>query len=148
MSLADGIPDGAAVLVDSAPVVYALEGSALARPFEPIFEAVEAGRIRAIVTPITLAEVVAGPLRAGREDLAARYRAALTSSPGWTLRPLDADIAMLAARLRFRHRLKLPDALQLATALEEGCHALITHDRDYHRVKGIAVLGPPPARRA
>src|SRR6185295_10583015 len=109
----------------------------------PIFDHIDAGRIRALVTPITLAEVVAGPLAAGREDLAACYRATLTASRGWSLRPLDADIAMLSARLRLRHRLKLPDAIQLATALHEGCHALVTHDRDYRRVKGIAILGSP-----
>ncbi len=141
MNLATRIPDNATVLLDTNPIVYILEGHALASRFQPIFADVQAGRIFAVVTTVTLAEVVAGPLRAGKEALAQRYRSALTSSPGWSLRPLDADIAMLAARLRLRHRMKLPDAIQLATAIHEGCHALVSHDRDFGKVQELLVLG-------
>jgi predicted nucleic acid-binding protein len=140
MSLALRIPDNATVLFDTNPIIYLLEGHPLATRFEPIFADVEAGRIQALVTPITLAEVVSGPLRAGKEALAQRYRNTLTNGPGWTLRPLDADIAVLAARLRLRHGLRLPDAIQLATAVHEGCHALISHDRDFGKVREILIL--------
>jgi predicted nucleic acid-binding protein len=84
---------------------------------------------------------VTGPLGAGREDLVERYRYAITKSPGWSLRDIDGDIAVLAARIRLRHRLKLPDALQLAVALHEGCHALVTHDRDFRSVADLPILG-------
>ncbi len=140
MSLAARIPDGATVLVDTGPLIYVLEGSPLAAPFAPIFRDIDAGRIQAVITPITLAEVASGPLRAGKEALAERYRQALTASLGWTMREIDADVAMLAARLRVRHGLKLPDAMQLAAALREGCHALVTHDRDFGDVEDILVL--------
>jgi predicted nucleic acid-binding protein len=39
-----------------------------------------------------------------------------------------------------QHRLRLPDALQLACALETGAAALITHDRDFKRVTALPVL--------
>lgn len=141
MTLAAAIPDGASVVIDTAPVIYVLEGSPLAAPFEAILADVDAGRIHAVVTPITIAEVVSGPLRAGREDLAERYRRALTASSGWSLREIDADVAMLAARLRIRHHLRLPDAIQLAVAIQEGCFALVTHDRDFGSVTDLPVLG-------
>jgi predicted nucleic acid-binding protein len=141
MNLSARIPDHATVLIDTNPIVYVLEGHPLAARFEPILDDVDAGRISALVTPVTIAEVVSGPLRAGKEALAQRYQHALTSSPGWSLRALDADIAMLAARFRLRHRLKLPDAIQLATAVHAGCHALISHDRDFRKVREVLVLG-------
>jgi predicted nucleic acid-binding protein len=141
MNLATRIPDNATVLLDTNPIIYVLDGHPLSSRFEPIFADVEAGRISALVTPVTLAEVVSGPLRAGKEALAQRYRSVLTDAPGWSLRTLDADIAVLAARLRLRHRLKLPDAIQLATAVHEGCHALISHDRDFGKIREILVLG-------
>lgn len=141
LTLAAQIPDGAQVLVDTNPIIYVLEGHRLAAAFAPVFAAVEAGRLRAVVTPITLAEVLSGPLRAGNDALAERYRRALTAGAGWSLREIDAEIAILAARLRARQRLKLPDALQLATALHEGCTVLLTHDRDFARAEGITVLG-------
>jgi hypothetical protein len=43
------------------------------------------------------------------------------------LAEIDADIAVLAARLRVRHGLTLSDAMQLAVALHEGCYALLMH---------------------
>ena len=145
MTLADRIPDGATVLVDTNPIIYLLEGNPLALPFESLFAAIDAGRIQALVTPVTLAEVVAGPLKAGKEMLAERYRQALCCGPGWSLREIDADIAMLAARLRLRHRLRLPDAIQVAVAIQAGCHALVTHDRDFAGVTDLLVLGLPGA---
>src|SRR5882672_3973060 len=126
VSLGDQVPDGATVLIDTNPIVYILEGNPLGAAFRSLFEAVDGGRIRALVTPITVAEVVSGPLKAGKEALAERYRRTITQSPGWSARDIDSDIAVLAARLRLRHGLKLPDAIQLAVALEEGCYALAT----------------------
>jgi predicted nucleic acid-binding protein len=140
MTLAANIPDGATVVIDSNPIIYLFEGQPRLAPFESVFEAIDQGRIEALVTPITIAEVVAGPLRAGKEALAERYRRAITSSRGWAVRDVDADIAMLAARLRVRHRLKLPDAMQLAVAVHEGCFGLVSHDRDFSRVTDIAIL--------
>ena len=63
VSLAAQVPDGATVLIDTNPIVYILEGNPLGAPFRSIFEAVDRGRIRALVTPITVAEVVSGPLK-------------------------------------------------------------------------------------
>jgi predicted nucleic acid-binding protein len=135
------VPDGATVLVDTNPIIYVLEGNKLGASFRPLFEDIDRGRIRALVTPITVAEVVSGPLKAGKEALAERYRRAITGSAGWSVRDIDADVAVLAARLRLRHALKLPDALQLAVALQEGCYALVTHDRDFSKVTDLPILG-------
>ena len=139
----DHLPEGASILFDSAPIIYFFEGHPLAARFEPVFEAVDAGRLRAIATPVTLAEVVAGPMKHGRAALAERYRHALTTGHGWTVRPIDADVAMLAAQLRIEHRMKLPDALQLAAAVRAGCAALVTHDRDFPSDAGVLILGQP-----
>jgi len=45
-----------------------------------------------------------------------------------------------AARLRASLGLRLPDAVQAATALELGAVALVTHDRDFSRLKGLRVI--------
>lgn len=140
-TLAAQVPDGATVLIDTNPIIYTLEDNPLGAPFRSIFKAVDGGRIRALVTPITVAQVVSGPLKANREALVERYRRTITQNPGWEIRDIDADIAVLAARLRLRHSLKLPDAFQLAVALEEGCFALVTHARDFSKVSDLLVLG-------
>lgn len=132
------LPDGALLLMDSAPIIYVLEGHArLAARFRPLFDAHAAGRLRFAVTTITVAEVLTGPLRTGDEALARRYRAILES---WQPVDLDVDIAESAARLRSALRLKLADAVQAASALAINAAALVTHDRDFARVPALRVI--------
>jgi len=56
------------------------------------------------------------------------------------IHPLSAAIAIEAARLRQRYQLRLPDAIQLATALEINAFALVSHDRDFSSVQDIRIL--------
>jgi predicted nucleic acid-binding protein len=132
------LPEGALVLVDSAPVIYFLEGHPKFGPrFKPLFEAHGTGRLRFAVTTITIAEVLGGPLQAGDDALARRYRAILES---WQPIALDVDIAESAARLRASLRLKLADAVQAASALAINAAALVTHDRDFSRVRPLRII--------
>ena len=54
-----------------------------------------------------------------------RYRDVLLYSTGFDMRPIDPAAAERAADLRARYRLRLPDALQLAVALQDGCEAFL-----------------------
>lgn len=132
------LPEGALLLVDSAPIIYVLEGHPSFGPrFKPLFEAHAAGHLRFAVTTITVAEVLTGPLQAGDDALAQRYRAILES---WQPIPLDLDIAESAARLRASLALKLADAVQAASALAINAAALVTHDRDFSRVRALRII--------
>ena len=133
-----GLSPGALVLVDSAPIIYVLEEHArLAPRFRPLFERQAAGDIAFAVTTVTLAEVLTGPLGAGEEALAKRYRAVMES---WQVVALTADIAESAARLRASLKLRLADAIQVASAIAVNADALVTHDRDFAKVKSLTVL--------
>ncbi len=135
---ADALSAGALILVDSAPIIYTLEShSTLAGRFARLFERHANAEIELAVTTVTLAEVLCGPLKAGEEALARRYRATLES---WQVVVFDADIAESAARMRGMYGLKLPDAIQLASALAINADALVTHDRDFSRVRGLRIL--------
>ncbi|MFM8356734.1 MAG: type II toxin-antitoxin system VapC family toxin [Gammaproteobacteria bacterium] len=135
---AEPLPEGALVLVDSAPIIYTLEAHPRhARRFLPLFAAQQDGRLSLAVSTITIAEVLAGPLRAGEEALARRYRTVLET---WQVVELSADVAESAARLRGQYGLKLPDAIQVASALAINADALATHDRDFARVRGLRIL--------
>lgn len=132
------LPEGALLLVDSAPIIYVLEGHPrFGARFNPLFEAHAAGRLRFTVTTITVAEVLTGPLQAGDHALAQRYRAILES---WQPIPLDLDIAENAASLRASLGLKLADAVQAASALTANAAALVTHDRDFSRVRALRII--------
>ena len=135
---AEALPAGALVLVDTAPIIYVLEARArFAKRFAPLFERHARGEIGLAITTVTIAEVLTGPLAVGEEALAKRYRTALES---WEVVDFNIDIAEQAARLRAAYRLKLPDAIQLASALAINAEALVTHDRDFGRVRGMRIL--------
>lgn len=135
------IPSGVLVVVDSAPIIYFLEGHrALASRFSKVFERAAGGDLGVAISAITLAEVISGPLGAGNEILAEAYRSALTQGQGWSVVPVTEEVALAAARFRIRYRLKLPDAIQLATVVTSGAYALVTHDRDFTAVEDVRVL--------
>src|SRR5260370_41371462 len=130
------LPPDALIVLDSAPIIYFLEDHPKYRPrFEPIFESHAAGNVRFAVTTMTIAEVLTGPLGAGEEMLARRYRSILES---WQVIDMDADIAESAARVRGLFRLKLADAVQVASAIAINADALVTHDRDFSNVTGLS----------
>jgi len=132
------LPEQALLLMDSAPIIYVLENHPKLGPrFTPLFEAHALGRVRFAVTTMTISEVLTGPLQAADEALARRYRAILES---WQPVALDIDIAESAARLRASLRLKLADAVQAASALAINAAALVTHDRDFSRVRSLRVI--------
>lgn len=136
------LQDGSLVTVDSAPIIYFLEDHPIYAPyFRPLFEQIDSGRLQAIISPVTVAEVIAGPLGHANELLAERYYQALTSGSNWSVQDLTAEISFLAARIRTRYRLRLPDAIQVATAVYTGSSALLTHDRDFRNVDEMLILG-------
>lgn len=77
-----------------------------------------------LVHPLTLAEVLVGPARVGREAQAWDDLKEI----GVEVAALGPDEPLALARLRAEHRLKMPDTCVLATAVHYGCR-LATFDR-------------------
>lgn len=133
-----GLPEHALLLVDSAPLIYVFEDHPrFASYFQPMFKAQAAGKFRFAITTITVVEVLTGPASIGNDVLARRYRKMLES---WPVIGLDVTIAEAAARIRASLRLKLADAIQLASAFAINADAFVTHDRDFSRVKGLRII--------
>src|SRR3990172_7882023 len=131
-----GIPEGSLITLDTAPIIYYLQDHPVfAAKFEPLFESAAAGKIHIVISSITLAEVLCGPLATGNELLASKYRAVLSGSPGWRVLPVDEKLAIIAARLRSRYKIRLPDAIQVATAVQTRSYALVTHDRTLRKIR-------------
>jgi len=102
-----------------------------------LFEAAARQEVELALSSITLSEILAGPYKSGQTALAKRYEKALAS---YRVVELSTPIAVLAAQLRSGFALKLPDAIQVATALEISADALVTHDRDFPKLRGVSVL--------
>ncbi|MGI9066853.1 MAG: type II toxin-antitoxin system VapC family toxin [Pyrinomonadaceae bacterium] len=54
--------------------------------------------------------------------------------------PIGATIAESAARLRAVYGLRLPDALQIAFAIDNDCQAIVCNDHSMRRVAELPVL--------
>ncbi len=129
-------------MVDTAPFIYVLESHPqFAAQFLGLFEAAAQGDVTIALSTITLAEILTGPFKAGQTALAKRYEKSLCH---YNMVPVSTPIAVLAAQLRAEYRLKLPDALQLATALDINATAFVTHDRDFSAVTGVTILMGDP----
>ncbi len=85
----------------------------------------------------TLAELLVKPLQLNDAAAVAAVRELLMENGTITLINHSRRAFERAADLRARHRLKMMDALQLATALEAGAKCLISNDRQFPVVLGI-----------
>jgi predicted nucleic acid-binding protein len=133
-----GLQAGSIVVVGTAPLIYLLDDHPRFAPvFEGLFELADNGDIDIAVSTISVAEVLVGPLKHGQDALAKRYEKAMGA---FQVVPMTSEIAVTAARLRAGTGLRLPDALQAATALEINAAALVTHDRDFSKLSGLTVL--------
>lgn len=140
MGLIDELGPGP-VALDSAIFIYFIEeNERYLALLEPLFEAVDAGRVAAITSTLTLLETLVVPLRRGRPDLARRYEELLVHGRGLTLVPFDLDLLRAAAALRARHNLRTPDALQIAAAFALGATAFLTNDRRLPQLAGLRIL--------
>jgi predicted nucleic acid-binding protein len=81
-----------------------------------------------VIPASAYAEVLVGPFRQGA-SAAAKVDEFLAALPA-RVEPATREVAAAAARLRARHgtKLRLPDALVVATAMELGAELLLTTD--------------------
>ena len=87
-----------------------------------------------------LAESLVGPARRGEPAVQA-VRTLVDRLP-ISIIPLDIEIATTAAKLRAAHRaLRLPDALVIATAIEQEADHVITTDRKWPTAKALKYKG-------
>jgi predicted nucleic acid-binding protein len=87
-----------------------------------------------------MTELLVLPYRKGDEQLANDFYGLLSTYPNLDWIAPNLEIADLTARIRARHRLQIPDALQAATAAHSHATGLLTNDGVFQRVKGFQTL--------
>lgn len=108
-----------------------------------LLESVDDGKLRAVVSVITIAELRAGFTPAQLPALWTPFLSHLKASPFFSIEPIGEAIALAAGALRSEAGLRLPDALVLATALHRDADCVVTEDPALLRAKtSIAVKRP------
>ncbi len=139
--LADALSGVTRIGLDTAPIIYLIEEHPDYLPIvAPLFEQIDAGVYTAVTSTITVAEVSVMPLRLNRPEIQSQYLDLLLHSVNFETKPIDAALAQAGAALRAHYNIRLPDALQLAAALDAGCEVFVTNDAALTRVSEIRVL--------
>jgi predicted nucleic acid-binding protein len=116
------------VLIDTSIWIYHFEGHAMFGALAgAVIERLEDAKFRGIASELMLLELTIRPLKLGRQDVADEYETLLSYFPNLDLEPISRVILLDAAALRARHRLRTPDAIQLATGLSAGATLAITN---------------------
>lgn len=80
-------------------------------------------------------EVIVGPLKQARQDIADEYETLLSHYPNLEIIPVSRPVLLKAADFRVKHRLRTPDALILATAALSGATLVIGNDEQWLRIQ-------------
>lgn len=120
---------GQRVYFDANIIIYAVEGFApLLAPLRALMGAMNAGEIIAVTSELTLAEVLVKPLKDRLPAIQQAYKIFLTPTLALNVVAVGREILEDAAQLRATTKLKLPDAIHLATALRQQCDSFLTND--------------------
>ncbi|MFQ6117089.1 MAG: type II toxin-antitoxin system VapC family toxin [Candidatus Bipolaricaulia bacterium] len=125
---------------DTMVFIYHLEDHpAYASLTQPLFEAWEEGKSSGVTSVITILEILVKPKREGKREAARDYLELLITYPNLTIVEVDLGLADLAADLRAKYGIRMPDALQLAAALQAGAGGFITNDGRLKQVTELEV---------
>lgn len=140
-SLGQLLAGHAIIGVDTAPFIYFWERHPRYFPLaEELFRYLRSPEIQGITSIITLIEACIHPERQGRQDLVETYERALLNSEQVHTLSVDGILARRAVHLRARYDIHVPDAIQIAAAVEAGASLFVTNDRRLTNVEEIEVL--------
>ena len=129
------------IFLDTAPLIYYIEDNYLySRVLDIFFELNLKMAVQLTTSTITLLEVLVIPMKTNNSVLAERYKSLLCQSDTFKIWDIDVEIAVKAAGLRAKYRLKTPDAIQIATALCRFADYFLTNDKQLKIVSEINVL--------
>ena len=132
---------GKMVALDTAPLIYFIEENhVFLGVVKPFFASMERGDFQVVTSSITLAEVLVNPIKHDKLTLAEQYKELLLGAENLRLFPVTTQIAELAARLRAAHNLQTPDAIQIATALDQKADFFLTNDTKMSRLSQPQIL--------
>jgi len=127
--------------LDTAPFVYYIEDvEPYADLLDPAFSLLENHNLRAVTSTITLAEILTKPLAEKKYGLVDEIKFTLRTFAMLSMVAVDERLAEVAALIRARYAVRLPDALQIAAAIQGEATLFVTNDKRLKKVDGIEVL--------
>jgi predicted nucleic acid-binding protein len=133
--------NGSSVFLDTMVFIYHFEANPGYKELTTeIFSSIEAHHFEAYTSTITVSELLHSPYKKGNLFLAREYKSLLNNFPNLSVLDIDLSCADIAAVISSKYSLDLPDALQLACAIDVKADYFITNDKKLKRVKEIKVV--------
>jgi predicted nucleic acid-binding protein len=127
--------------LDTALFIYYIEDVApYADLLDPVFRLLEDHALRAVTSTVTLAEILTKPFADKNFSLADEIKFTLKSFSSLSVASLDEGLAEAAALIRARYTIRLPDAVQVATAVQREATLFLTNDKRVKKVDALEVL--------
>jgi predicted nucleic acid-binding protein len=115
--------------LDTNVLIYFVEGHAIFRALlEELFTAIARGRMRAVTSELSLAEVLVKPLVEKNDAVAAIYRRLLGQGSTIEVAPVSRAVLERSAEIRAVHGGRAFDAIHIASALSAGCVSILSED--------------------
>ena len=124
------------IALDTNILIYFLEGiEPQASKIEKLLTSFMKTKDHGVISTVSVAEVLTGFYNAGDTKKAVKVKKLLNDLTlnSFKIVPVTFEIADLSASLRAKRGGKLPDALIVATALNQTCEILYSQDKDLQR---------------
>jgi len=129
------------IFLDTAPIIYFIENHPQFSDIVEVFiEQLDQGNIQGIISPVTVAECLVNPLKNKDQKLQQDFVDFMLRQKSIRLKETDVNISIKAAQITANYNLKLPDALQVATAIIAGCDSFLTNDKKLSRISELQIL--------
>ena len=131
----------ARIALDTSVFIYQLETHPrYVSVTDPIFAWVQQRGHVAVTSTITMVELPVRPYRDNDERRVNACYSLLSTYPNLRWIAPELEVADIAARMRAMHRLRVPDALQAASAVQAQATAMITNDPIFKRIDAFETL--------
>jgi predicted nucleic acid-binding protein len=119
----------APIFVDTSCFIYLIEGNIeFGSIVKDLFDEYSIKQTPLVSSYVSLAEVLVKPFQQKNDRVAEQYYAIFSKMPNLTIAPLLSSSAVLAAQIKAKYAFQLPDAFQLALAVESDCKTFLTND--------------------
>lgn len=128
------------VFLDTPCFIYLIENhKEFALPLKSLFSNLGKGKIQAVTSVVTVAEVLVKPYELKRDDLVQKYHELFTQVTSLHVVAPTYNTACAAAAIRSHYRFTLTDCFQLSLAIENGCKTFLTNDDRLKAYRGLPV---------
>ena len=129
------------VYVDTNIIIYLIEGlSEYEKPLGEIRELLETSQLHPITSELSLAECLVQPFKTNATEAVSLYRTFLEDSGCFDLLQIHKEVLVQAAYITAETKMKLPDAIHVATAITTNCNLFLTNDKNIRTPRNMEIV--------